>query len=224
MQTGKNPDASLYDPVSQKVFVFNHGSTTASVIDTTTDKALAQIELGGTPEYGVTDGDGKVYVNLESKSEIAVIDTRRLKLLHTWTLAPGEEPTGLSIDIKHRRLFSGCSNKLMVIVDADTGKIVSTQPIGKGVDGTAFDPQSENAFSSNGDGTLTVIHETDPNSFAVQQIVQTQPGARTLALDTQKQQIWLATATPGPAEENPQSEHHRRTYVPGSFKAIVVGR
>ena len=167
MQTGKNPDAGLYDPASKRVFAFNHGGTTATAIDAATGKMLADIEIGGAPESGVADGKGKVYVNLEDKSKIAVIDTHKLKLLSTWSLAPGEEPTGLAIDLKHRRLFSACHNKLMVILDADSGKVITSLPIGNGVDGAGFDPESQNALSSNGDGTLTVIHEKDPATFAV---------------------------------------------------------
>ena len=163
--TGKTPDASLYDPASKRVFVFNHGETSTTVIDPSTEKVIGTVEIGGEPESGVADGKGKVYVNLENKSEIAVIDARSLKLISTWPLAPGEEPTGLAIDAKHRRIFSGCHNQLMVILDTDTGKVISSLPIGKGIDATGFDPSAQNAFSSNGDGTLTVIHETDLKSF-----------------------------------------------------------
>jgi DNA-binding beta-propeller fold protein YncE len=223
-KTGEKPDASLYDPSSKRVFIFNNGGTTATAIDAASGKVLAQIEIGGSPEFGVADGKGKVYVNLEDKSAIAVIDTRKLKLLSTWPLEPGDEPTGLAIDIKHRRLFSGCHNKLMVILDADTGKVITTEPIGKGVDAVCFDPESQNAFSSNGDGTLTVVHETDPNTFAVLQNVQTQVGARTMALDLQKQQIWLATATPKETADTQNTQHRHRAYQPDSFTAIVVGK
>lgn len=223
-QTGKKPDASVYDPASKRVFAFNNGGTTATAIDAASGKVLAQIEIGGAPESGVADGKGKVYVNLEDKSAIAVIDTHKLKLLATWPLAPGEEPTGLAIDLKNRRLFCGCHNQLMVMLDADSGKVVSTMPIGKGVDATGFDPMSQNAFSSNGDGTLTVIHEKDPKSFAVLQNVQTQTGARTMALDTKKEQVWLVTATPKETPDAPTTERRHRTYVPDSFTAIIVGK
>jgi hypothetical protein len=224
LPTGKKPDASLYDPSSKRVFVFNNGTTTATVIDANKSTVLDQIELGGAPESGVADRKGKVYVNLEDKSKIAVIDSKKMKLLSTWSLAPGEEPTGLAIDSKHRRLFSGCHNKLMVILDADTGKVVASLPIGKGVDAAGFDPQSQNAFSSNGDGTLTVIHEKDKDAFAVLQNVETQAGARTMALDAKKQQVWLVTATPKEAPEAQKGERRQRTYVPDSFTAIVVGK
>jgi len=222
--TGKNPDYSLYDQSSKKIFAFNHGATSATVIDSSSGKVLSEIELGGAPESAVSDAKGKVFVNLEDKGKIAVIDTKELKLVSTWSLAPGEEPTGLAIDLKHRRLFSGCQNKLMVILDADSGKVVSTLPIGKGVDATGFDAQSDNAFSSNGDGTLTVIHEKDAQTFEVLQNVDTVSGARTMAVDSKKHQIWLVSAKARELTEAEKTEHKRRAFVPDTFEAIVVGR
>jgi len=223
--TGKKPDASLYDPASKTVFAFNHGGTTATAIDPATGKVLAQIEIGGSAEFGVTDGKGKVYVNLEDKSQVAVIDSHKRKLLSTWPLTPGEGPTGLAIDVKHRRLFAGCDNQLMVVLDADTGKVINTLPIGKGVDAAGFDPISQNAFSSNGgDGTITVIHEKDSQTFAVLQNVQTQTGARTMALDPKTQQIWTVTATPKETPAAQTTEHRHREYVPDSFTAIIIGK
>jgi len=226
--TGTKPDASVYDPYSKRVFIFNNEGGTATVIDASSAKLAGTIELGGEPESGVADGKGKVFVNLEDKSKIAVIDTKKLKLSATWSLAPGEEPTGLAFDSKHRRLFSGCHNKLMMVLDADTGKIISSEPIGKGVDAAGFDEESQNAFASNGDGTLTVVHESDAKTFAVAQNVETQSGARTMAVDSKKHQIWLVSATPKEEAAGEASEakggHHRRQYQPDSFTAIVVGK
>lgn len=222
--TGKNPDASLYDPASKRVFVFDNGGTTATAIDAASGKVVGQIEIGGAPESGVTDGKGKIYVNLEDKSQIAVIDAHKLKLLANWPLAPGAEPTGLAIDLKHRRLFSGCHNNLMVVLDADTGKIIQTVPIGKGVDAAGFDPQSENAFTSNGEGTVTVVHESNPNTFAVLQNVQTQSGARTMAFDPKTHQVWVVTATPKPTPEGEKVQRGHRTFLPDSFTALVIGK
>ncbi len=223
VKTGKKPDAIIYDPFSKKIFAFNNGGTTATVVAADSDKSVATVELGGAPESAVTDGRGKIYVNLEDKSQVAVIDAKKMKTIAHWSLAPGEEPTGLAIDIKHRRLFSGCHNKTMVVLDADSGKIITTLVIGEGVDFNEFDSESQNAFSSNGkDGTLTVVHEVDPNTFSVVQNVQTQAGARTMALDFKTKQIWLVTATPKQDEEG--HGKHPRSYEPDSFTSIVVGK
>jgi YVTN family beta-propeller protein len=227
-KTGEKPDGSLYDPSSKSVFSFNKSGGTATVIDASTYKVLGQIELGGEPESGVADGNGKVFINIESKNQIAVVDSHKLKLLATWSLAPGDEPTGLAFDPTHRRLFSVCHNQLMMILNADTGKVVKTLPIGKRVDAAGFDEVSQNAFSSNGDGTLTVVHESDPKSFAVLQNVETQAGARTMALDTKKQQVWLVSATPKDPQQEVQApkkgQHIKKVYEPNSFTAIVVGK
>ena len=223
IKAGEKPDAICYDPSSKRVFAFNNGGTTATVIEPTNLKT-GTVELLGAPEAGVSDGKGKMYVNLEDKSEIAVIDTKKLAVVKRFKLVAGVEPTGLSIDTKHRRLFSGCHNQKMVILDADTGKVVANLPIGAEVDGTLFDPETQNAFSSNGDGTLTVIHEKDPNTFEVLQNVETEIGARTMDMDTKTHRIWLATAkmvdAPNAAAE--QNRHHK-TIVPNSFTAIEVG-
>ncbi len=223
LKAGEKPDAITYDSSSKRIFVFNNGGTTATVIEPTNLKT-GTVELLGAPESGVSDGKGKVYVNLEDKSEIVVIDTKKLAVVNRFKLVSGVEPTGLSIDLKHRRLFSGCHNQKMVILDADTGKVISTLPIGAGVDGTLFDPETQNAFSSNGDGTLTVIHEKDPQTFEVIQNVETASGARTMDMDTKTHRIWLATAkmvdAPNAAVEQ---NHHHKSIVPDSFTAIEVG-
>jgi YVTN family beta-propeller protein len=173
IKTGKKPDASLYDPHTKRVFVFNNGGTTTTVIDVASEKVLANLEIGGAPESGATDGAGKIYVNLEDKSEIAVIDANALKVLSHWSLAPGEEPTGLAIDTNNHRLFSGCHNKLMIVMNSETGKVIGKLPIGKGVDAAAFAPTSHEAFASNGDGTLSVVLEKDANTFSVVQNLAT---------------------------------------------------
>jgi YVTN family beta-propeller protein len=224
VKTGETPDAITYDPSSKRIFVFNHGGTTATVIEPTNLKS-GTVELLGEPEAGVSDGKGKVFVNLEDKNEIVVIDTKKLAVVNRFKLSPGTEPTGLSIDLKHRRLFSGCHNQKMVILNADTGKLITTLPIGAAVDGTLFDPETQNVFSSNGDGTLTVIHEKDPDTFEVIQTVQTEKGARTMDMDTKTHRIWLATAksvdaTDAAAEQN----RHHKSIVPESFTAIEVGK
>ena len=226
VKAGAKPDAIIYEPVSKKVFAFNNGGTTATAIDATTAKELGEVELNGAPEFAVADGKGMVFVNLEDKSEVAVIDANTLKVLQHWPLAPGKTPTGLSMDTQHRRLFSGCrGSKTMEVMDADNGKIVASLPIGAGVDATAFDSETGNAFSSNGDGTLTVIHEDTPDTFRVVQTVTTQAGSRTMALDAKTHKLWLAAAEiktePAPAGAQGRP---RRTVVPGTFALLIVGK
>jgi len=225
VETGKNPDAIAYDPATQRVFTFNGGSHDSTVIDAAKGAVAGMIALGGRPEFAVADGKGAIFANLEDKSEIVAIDSRKLTLTARWPLAPCEEPTGLAIDREHRRLFSGCSNKLMAIVDADSGRLLATLPIGRGVDATAFDPKTALAFSSNGEGTLTVIHEESPKKFSVVENVPTQRGARTMALDPKTHRVFLVTAEYGPSAagtaENPRP---RPTTVPGTFVVLVVER
>ena len=155
--TGKNPDAILYDPFKKIIFTFNGGSSNTSVIDPVTNKVIVTIPLSGKPEFSASDGNGKVYVNIEDKSLVSVINTRTLKVENSWSLAPGEEPSGLALDNVTHRLFLVCSNKLMVVMDALTGKVITTLPIGDRCDGVAFDPATKRVFSPNGDGTMTVV-------------------------------------------------------------------
>jgi DNA-binding beta-propeller fold protein YncE len=225
-KTSEGPDAILFDPASKRVFAFDGRGQDATAIDAATGEVAGKIPLGGKPEYGVTDGKGHVYVNIEDKSEIVDIDSAKLAVLHRWSIAPGEEPSGLAIDAKNRRLFSVCGNQKMVVVDADSGKVVATLPIGRGVDGAAFDPETGFAFSSNGgDGTLTVVHEDSPDSFRVVENVATQRGARTIAVDPKTHRVYLPTAkfgdAPAPTAENPRP---RPAMVPGSFVLLVFGK
>lgn len=220
---GRNPDAIVYDPVSHRVFTMNGGSHTATVIDAAARTVIDTLALGGRPEFAVADGRGRIFVNLEDKSEVVAFDSRSLAIQARWPLAPGEEPSGLAIDRAHRRLFAVCANKQMVVLDADSGRVIATLPIGEGVDGSAFDPETGLAFSSNGEGSLTVVHEDDPEHFRVVETVTTQRGARTLALDDQTHRIYLPTAAfgppPAPTAERP---HPRPSIVPGSFVVLVV--
>ncbi|MBI3721850.1 MAG: YncE family protein [Fimbriimonas ginsengisoli] len=158
-KTGENPDAIVYDAASRRIFTLNGRSHDATAINAADGRAAGTIALGGKPEFAVADGKGRVYVNIEDKSELVAFDTSKLTVAGHWPLAPCEEPTGLAMDLENRRLFAGCSNKWMAIVDADSGKVLVTLPIGEGVDATAFDPDLKLAFSSNGEGTLTVVHE-----------------------------------------------------------------
>jgi YVTN family beta-propeller protein len=222
---GENPDAILYDEATQRVFTFNGRSKNATVIDAVKGAAVATIPLDGKPEFGAADGKGMVFVNIEDKSELTQIDARNAKVVKSWPLAPCEEPSGLAMDQKNHRLFSGCSNKLMAVSDANAGKVVTTVPIGEGVDANAFDPKTELAFSSNGrDGTLTVVHEDSPDKFTVVENAPTQKFARTMALDTTNHDVYEVTAE---IEEQPpakEGERPRRSMKPGTFTLLVVGK
>lgn len=218
---GDNPDIIIYDPASRKVICFNGRSHDLAAIDAGADPATSpvgqRLDLGGKPEFAVADGKGNVYVNIEDTSEIVRIDSKAMKVTARWKLAPGEGPSGLAMDVEHRRLFAGC-NKLMVIMDADSGKVVGTAPIGDGVDGVEFDPKLGLAFASCGDGTLTVVREETPDKFTVAQTVQTPRGARTMALDPVAHRIYLPTA-----EFAPTTKPSRPTMLPGTFMIVVVG-
>ncbi|HET9839684.1 MAG TPA: c-type cytochrome [Candidatus Angelobacter sp.] len=220
----ENPDAILYDSASQRVFTFNGRSKNATVIDAAKDAVVATIPLDGKPEFAAADGKGMVFVNIEDKSELTQIDAKDAKVVKSWPLAPCEEPSGLAIDQKHHRLFSGCGNKLMAVSDAETGKMITTVPIGEGVDANAFDPETQLAFSSNGrDGTLTVVHEDSPDKFTVLENAPTEKFARTMALNTTNHDVYLVTAE---IEEQPpakEGERPRRTMKPGTFTLLVVG-
>ncbi len=223
VKTDEGPDAIAYDPASGRVFTMNGRANTATAIDAKGGQAPVSIPLGGRPEFAVADGHGHLFVNLEDKSELVMVDTKKLAVKATWPLAPCQEPSGLAIDVKHHRLFSGCRNKMMAVVDDQSGKVVATVPIGQGVDANRFDPATQLAFSSNGDGTLTVVHEDSPDKYTVVDNVETARGARTMELDETTHTVYLVTADFGPpppaTKENP---HPRPSMVPGSFKLLVV--
>jgi DNA-binding beta-propeller fold protein YncE len=223
--TGQNPDAIIYDPASRRVFTLNGRGGNSTAIDAATGTVAGTIDLGGRPEFATADGKGRIYVNLEDKSLVVAVDSQQLKVESRWPLAPCEEPSGMAIDREHRRLFVGCHNQMMAVMDADTGRVLATPAIGQGVDANAFDPETQLAFSSNGDGTLTVVHEDSPDKFTVVGNVQTQRGARTMALDLKTHNIFLVTAEFGPPPA-PTAEHPRPrpTIVPGSFVVLVVGK
>ena len=223
--TGENPDAIVYEPTTKRVFAMNGRSKDATVIDAAEGKAAGRIDLGGKPEFAVVDGAGKLFVNLEDKSEILQLDPKELKVVARWPLAPGEEPSGLAIDVKNHRLFSTCGNKMMVVVDSESGKVLATPAIGENVDGAAFDPATGLAFSSNGEGTLTIVHEENPTTFKVIQTVKTQRGARTIALDPKTHNVFLPTAEFGPTSApTKEAPRPRPAVVPGSFRILVVGK
>lgn len=222
---GKNPDAIIYDPASKRVFAFNGSSKDATAIDAKTGTVAGTIPLGGKPEFAAADEKGHVFVNIEDTSEIVQFDSNKLTVENRWKIAPGEEPSGLAMDRKHRRLFSVCSNKLMVVVNADTGKVVTTLPIGSGTDAAGFDPETGFAFSSNGEGTLTVVHEDSADKFSVVDTVPTQVRARTMALDTKTHQVFTVTAEFGPPPAaTAQQPRPRAPMVPGSFTLLTMSR
>ncbi|HKW77258.1 MAG TPA: hypothetical protein VJN64_17125 [Terriglobales bacterium] len=218
----ENPDAIMYEPVSKRIFTFNGRSHNATAIDAEKGSVIANIPLDGKPEFAVADGNGTVFVNIEDKSELTSIDARNAKVLNTWPLAPCEEPSGLAIDQKNRRLFAGCDNKMMAVVNADTGKAVTTIPIGQGVDANRFDPETELAFSSNGDGTLTVVHEDSPDRYSVAQNAETQRSARTMALNPKNHEVYLVAAEIEQAPPEKPGERPRRTMKPGTFTLLVM--
>jgi YVTN family beta-propeller protein len=221
----KNPDAILYEPFSNRVFTFNGGSSNATAIDAATNKVVGTIALKGKPEFAVTDLKGRVYVNIEDKSLVTAFDPKTLKVLDEWSLAPGEEPSGLAIDRENNRLFSVCSNKMMIVLDAATGKVVASLPTGSGTDAAAYDPQTRLAFASNGEGTLTVIHEDSPDKFSVVENVATQPRSRTMALDDATHKLYLSGAlfkpAPAPTADQPRP---RAAMEPGSFMVLILDR
>src|SRR5579872_3234999 len=195
----RNPDAILYDPASKRVFAFNGGTDhEATAIDAKTGQILGSIPLGGKLETGQADGAGHVYVNVEDQNQIAAIDSKTLKVLDTWSIAPCNEPAGMAIDVAHKRLFAGCHNKMMAVVDYTNGKVVATIPIGERVDANRYDPVLGLAFASCGDGTITVAHEDSPDKLTVVQTITTQRGARTMALDTKNHNVYTVTADFGP--------------------------
>lgn len=222
---GKNPDAILFDPSTKRVFTFNGGSGDATAIDAATGMIVGKIPLEGRPEFGVSTGQGELFVNIEDKSEIAALDPQNLKVKSRWTLAPCQEPSGLAIDVKNRRLFSGCGNQMMAVSNADTGKVITTVPIGEHVDANGFDPDSGLAFASCGDGSLTVAREDSPDKVQVVQKVATQPGARTMILDPKTHQIYLVTAKFGPPPAPTAAQPHPwPTILPDTFVVLVAGK
>lgn len=221
---GTNPDGIVFEPVTQTVWAFNGRSKNATVIDDVTHQVVATVPLPGKPEFPVADGKGSVYDNIENLSQIVHIDARTHTILATWPIAPCEGPSGLAIDRRHERLFAVCDGT-MAVVDARTGKVVATPKIGDGPDAARFDAKHQLAFSSNGEGTLTVVHEDSPDSYSVLQTLATKRGARTMALDKASGKVYVVTADFGPRPTpTADSPHPRPSIVPGSFVVIQISR
>ena len=210
--TGTNPDAILYDPFSKMVFAFNGKTNNATVIDPVTLKVVNTIELPGKPEFAVTDLKGKIYVNIEDKSEIVQLDAKQLKVLNTWSIAPGEEPSGLAIDRTNNLLFSVCSNKTMIVFDIKKNKVIDSLPIGGRVDAVVFDPRSKLIYSSNGEGNVTIAKQLTAAKYQVIQTLNTQKGCKTMALDSKTGKIYLPAA---------KFEGDTRKIVAGSFEVLI---
>ena len=227
--TGNGPDGVLYESVTDRVFAFNKEGNSVTVFKASDGEVVKTIELGGGPEFPVSDGEGTVWVNLEHKSTLVRIDARSLNITGRWPDDPCEGPSSMAIDRKHRRLFIGCNNEhvgspMMAVADPDSGKILTTVPIGPHVDATAYEPSTGLIFDAN-NGSVTVIHQDSPDKYSVVETVETQFKANTLAVDPKTHKIYLSTADFGPAPEGtPETPHPRRPMLPGTFKVLVLGR
>jgi DNA-binding beta-propeller fold protein YncE len=204
--TGKKPDAIIFDPATSRVFAFNGASNSATAIDAASGKVAGTVNLEGGPEFAVADGNGFVFDNLEDASLVLKINSRELKVEQRWPAAPCSAPSSIAMDRANRRLFVGCRSKVMAVVDADSGKVITTVPIGDHVDATAFDSETKLIFNANGEGTITVIHQDSPDKYSVVETVKTAPKAKTMALDPKTHRLFLSTA------EN------------GQFEVLVVGK
>jgi YVTN family beta-propeller protein len=226
VKTGENPDAILYDSTHSEVYAFNGRGKSATVINAESNNVVSTVPLSGKPEFAAADGLGeRVFCNIEDKSEVAVIDMKTHAVTATWPLSPGEEPTGMAFDAVHHRLFVGCHNKLMTMLDSDTGKVVAKAPIGAGVDACAFDDAKQLAFASCGDGIVTIAKEEALDKLTVVQTLTTEPGARTMALDPGTHRIYTCTAqiAPDTGPSPSPGERRRPNYVPGTFHVLVYG-
>src|SRR5215471_15820896 len=216
----EDADAILYDKPSNRVFTLNGDAHSSTVIDPKEGKAITNLPLGGKPEYGASAGDGKVYANLTDTSEVVEIDAKAASVLRRWSTAPCKQPVSMAIDTAHHRLFSGCRSGVMAVSDYASGKLVTTLPIGAGVDGAGYDPASADAFASNADGTLTVIHQDSPDRYRVVQTIQTPQGSRNMGLDPTNHRILVVSAKFGPAPAGGR----RGPVLPGSFALLVIER
>ncbi len=224
VKTGGNPDAIVYDPASRMVFTFNGRSKDATVINARSGRVVETIPLGGKPEFAVADGKGKIYVNIEDTNEVVEIDSLKATVSRRFSLKGCEEPAGMGLNAEKGIVFSGCHNKVMAILDAKSGT-VSTVPIGAGVDGNGFDALTGLAFSSNGDGTLTVVREASPGKFEVAETVATQARSRTMAVDPKTHHIYLPAAQFEQLKEPaPAGTKRRPVMVKDSFEVLVVGK
>jgi YVTN family beta-propeller protein len=225
IDTGESPDAIVYEPRHHEVYVFNHRGNSVTVIDAKETKVVTTIPVGGSPEFADVDpAAGRVYCNIEDKSEVVAIDTAKHEVVAHWPIAPGEEPSGIALDAAHHRVFSGCHNKMMTMLNTETGKVETTVPICAGTDGAAFDDGTQLAFASCGDGTTTIAKEEAPDKLTLVQTLQTERGARTMAIDPKTHRIYLPTAKfEPPPSPSPGQSPARPTIVPNTLKLLVYG-
>jgi DNA-binding beta-propeller fold protein YncE len=221
---GDDADAIIYDAASDRVFSFNGDAHTATVIDPKSATLVTNVELGGKPESGVSAGDGKVYVNITDTSEVVEIDAQAATVTRRWPTELCKQPVAMAIDTGNHRLFSGCRSGVLAVSDYRAGRVIATAPIGTGVDGAGYDPLSANVFASNGDGTLTVIHQETPDQYRLVQSLPTAPAARTMGIDPATHRIYLVSAKFGPAPEGAASGRRRAPPLPGTFQLLVVER
>jgi len=219
MHAAEDADAIVYDSVSTRVFTLNGDAHSSTVIDSKEGKVITNISLGGKPEYGASAGDGKVYANLTDISEVVEIDAKTATVTRRWSTAPCKQPVSMALDTAHHRLFSGCRSGVMAVSDYQAGKVVATVPIGMGVDGAGYDAASGNAFASNADGTLTVIHQDSPDQYRVAETVKTPEGSRNMGLDPTNHRVYLVAAKFG---EAPAGGRGRRPVLPDSFSLLVI--
>src|SRR5579863_969086 len=218
------PDGFMYDPASKSVFVFNARSHDATAVNAKTGEVAGTVPLGGKPEAATADGAGHAFVNIEDKAQLVEFDSKEYKVLNTWALPTCEEPTGMAIDTVHKGLFIGCHSKVMLVADY-TGKVVASMPIGQGVDAATFDPATQLAFASCGDGTITVAHEDSPDKYSVVETIATQRGARTMALDIANHRVFTVTSDFGPPPAaTPENPNPRPTQIPGTFTLLIYTR
>ena len=221
----EDADAIIYDAPSDRVFSFNGDAHSATVVEPAAGKLVTNIPLGGKPESGVSAGDGKVYVNITDNSEVVEIDAKALTVTRRWSTVPCKQPVSMAIDPAHSRLFSGCRSGVMAVSDIKAGKVVATAPIGSGNDGAAFDPASGDAFFSNVDGTLTIVHQDDADKYHVVQNVMTARGGRNMGLDPETHRVFVVVAKYGPTPDSSAANPRRRPpIIPGSFSILVVER
>jgi len=224
IHAAEDADAIIYDPASNRVFTFNGDAHSTTVIDPAAGTLISNIPLGGKPEYGVSAGNGLVYANLTDISEVVEIDARALKVTRRWSTAPCKQPVSMAIDVTRHRLFSGCRSGVLAVSDLDAGTVLATLPIGSGVDGAGYDPESRNVFASNLDGTLTVIHQDGPDQYHVLESVPTAPGSRNMGLDAASHRVFVVGARfgPVPTEATPTNPRRRAPLLPGSFMVMVI--
>jgi YVTN family beta-propeller protein len=221
VKTGQGPDSIIYDPATKRVFAFNGRGHSATVIDAAEGKEAGTIKLDGQPEFAAADGAGNVFVNLEDKSALVKLDAKEMSVVSTWPLTPGETPTGLAMDPATKRLFVGCRNKLLIVVDAETGKVVAKEPIGERVDAACFDPETKLVFCSCGDGTVSIVHQDGPDKYSPVQTLKTKVGSKTMALDRKTHKLFLPSAE---FKTDPDKPRARPTMTPKTFAVLVYGK